>query len=106
MPAPGVSFGKLLKFLWALPNVDFFIASMCESVLFPVFTELGNLYAPGPGPSTFFGLRWSLFLMLELNLDPNEKIGPALAYVIVYAPGPKPSFSLTSSFLPSVFLDA
>jgi hypothetical protein len=82
------------------------MASICESVLFPVFTQLGSLYAPGPGPSTFLGLRWSLLLMLELNLEPNEKIGPCLGAVIVYAPGPKPSLSRPSSFFPSVFFDA
>lgn len=39
---------------------------------FPVFIDDGTLYAPGPGPSTFCGRKWSLFLMLELNLVPKE----------------------------------
>jgi len=39
---------------------------------FPVLMPLGNLYAPGPGPSTLVGLKWSLFLIEELNLVPKE----------------------------------
>jgi hypothetical protein len=39
---------------------------------FPVLIELGTLYAPGPGPSTLVGFKWSLFLIEELNLVPKE----------------------------------
>jgi len=70
-----MSFGRFEKLRPPFPNVLCLNASICESDRFPVLTELGSLYDPGPGPSTFLGLRWSLLLTLELNLVPNENMG-------------------------------
>lgn len=44
-----------MKFLAELPKVVDLLASYDFGL--PFYIELGNLYAPGPGPSTFLGLK-------------------------------------------------
>ena len=89
----GVSRGKLLKLRFAFPNVVFILIDPSYDIAtldpsFPVLIELGSLCDPGPGPSTFFGLKWSLLRTLELNLVPKENIGVVLTSLTLYAPGP------------------
>ena len=64
----GISFA-LTKSLPAVPKVVLLTDAGC---LFTILTLLGNLYAPGPGPSTLVGFKCSLLLMLASILFPNE----------------------------------
>ena len=85
----GVSFGRSLNCLSEVPKVV--LAPPAYSLRFSTLTELGSLYAPGPGPSTFLGFKWSLLPTLELNLEPNEYTGALLGSLALYWPGPRPS---------------
>ena len=88
----GVSFGKSMNCLPDVPKVVLLLQWILSAVLDSTLTDPGILYAPGPGPSTLVGLKWSLFRIEELNLVPNEKIGAPLAYFALYVPGPLSSY--------------
>lgn len=92
----GVSFGRSDQSLSALPNVVFLRG-------FPAFTELGSSYEPGPGPSFFLGLRWSLLRTSESKREPSEKQGAVVLSLIVYVVGPRSpsrSFAFIWNFSP------
>ena len=72
----GVSLGRSDQSLSAFPKVVFLSG-------LAALTELGSSYDPGPGPSFFLGLRWSLLRTSESNRDPSEKQGAAVLALTV-----------------------
>ena len=74
----GESLGRSDQSLKAYPKVVF-LGCLALATL----TELGSSYDPGPGPSFFLGLRWSLLRTSESKRDPSEKHGAAVLALTV-----------------------
>lgn len=64
--------GTSLAFTKSLPAVPKVVLLTDAGCLLTTLTLHGNLYAPGPGPSTFVGFKCSLLLIFASNLFPNE----------------------------------